>query len=634
MCGITGIFAFNTAGRLHMINLAKAMHSMDHRGPDAFGTYFEEHVALGHRRLSIIDLSEEANQPMKEASSRYSIVYNGEIYNYEILRSDLKKAGITFQTDSDTEVVLQSYIHWGSDCLSKFNGFFALAIYDKLEDQLFIARDRFGIKPLYYLFDEDKFIFASEMQAMIHFGLDKKLDTVSLHTYFQLNYIPAPETILQPVKTLLPGHFAMIGKKSFKQEKYYSISYSPSNLNPKNLTYDDQKEKLKSLLEASVQDRLVSDVPLGTFLSGGIDSSVISLLAKRHKEDLHTFSIGYTDEPFFDETEYANLVAKKIDSNHTVFSLSKDEIEDQLDDILKRIDQPFADSSALPVYILCKKTKEHITVALSGDGADELFSGYNKHSAFLQASESDVKNTIAKNFHFLASLLPQSRQTKITNTIRQFNRYGKALNLTPQERYWRWASLGSPKLAMHLLSKDLQGDFDHDEFNDRKHSILNTITNSKDLNEVLLTDMQLVLPNDMLKKVDLMSMANGLEVRVPFLDHRIVEFIFSLPQDSKINGQIRKRILQDAFRDLLPTELYNRPKHGFEVPLLRWFRGSLKSKINGEWLNEDFIRTQGIFDLKAIKKLKRQLFSWNPGDVHAQIWALIVFQSWWKRHFE
>ncbi len=632
MCGITGIFPFNLVGRVHLINLSKATHSLTHRGPDTFGTHLDDDIGLGHRRLSIIDLSEDGSQPMWDDSKRYVIVFNGEIYNYRELKSELLSKGVSFHSKSDTEVLLKAWIHWGRDAINKLNGFFAFAIFDTHEKELFLARDRFGIKPLYYLFDEDKFLFASEMQAIIHYGIEKEIDVESLTTYFQLNYIPEPDTIFKHVKALLPGHYMTVKKKEIAVEKYYELPYDSGRTRSNPLSYEEQQKKLKDLLETSIERRLVADVPVGTFLSGGIDSSVITGITKRLKPDLHTFSIGYADEPFFDETNFANLVAKKFETNHTVFSLTTKEIENHLFDVLDKIDQPFADSSCIPVYILSKLTKEHITVSLSGDGADELFSGYNKHSAFLKASQNSALNSTLKTFGFITNVLPQSRSTSLTNKFRQLNRYSKALKLDVKERYWRWASLGSEKSSLGLLGESLRKKYQKEVFTERKNHLLQKL-NTNDFNEILLTDMNLVLPNDMLKKVDLMSMANGLEVRVPFLDHEVVEYVFSLPVGSKINRNIRKRILQDAFREMLPGELYKRPKHGFEVPLLRWFRGSLKGLINDDLLADRFVVEQGIFNPASIKRIKKKLFSWNPGDVHAQVWALIVFQYWWKKHF-
>ncbi|MCK5208386.1 MAG: asparagine synthase (glutamine-hydrolyzing), partial [Cyclobacteriaceae bacterium] len=425
---------------------------------------------------------------------------------------------------------------------------------------------------------------------------------------------------------------AQISSENFEIKSYYKIEYDPRNVNKTHDSYERQQQHVRELVEESVKRRLVADVPLGTFLSGGIDSSIISGIAKKYKDDLHTFSIGYKDEPFFDETGYANLVAKKFNTNHTVFSLTNDDLYEHLFDILDRLDQPFADSSAIPTYILSKKTKDHITVALSGDGADELFSGYNKHSAHLKAMNGGGLNSILKAVGPLLHYLPKSRNGALSNKIRQAEKFGKGLNYNQKDRYWVWASIASEHKAMQLLNDEIKAQIVHEEYNTNKSKLLEPIKTENDFNELLLADMQLVLPNDMLRKVDLMSMAHGLEVRVPFLDHHLVDYVFQLPVSSKINAKMRKRILQDAFKDLLPPELYNRPKKGFEVPLLKWFRTSLSSMIKDDLLSDRFIEEQNIFDRKEIRKLKKKLFSMNPGDAHATVWALIVFQWWWKRY--
>lgn len=310
MCGITGIFAFNLVGKVHKIQVTNATMALQKRGPDHQDIHLDEWVALGHRRLSIIDTREVANQPMWDASKRYCIIFNGEIFNYRELRQQLANKGFTFRTESDTEVLLQLYISEKEQCLSMLNGFFAFCIYDREAQTLFLARDRFGIKPLLYAFDDDKFLFASEMKSLLQYGIEKQLDYSSLYTYLQLNYITGPHTIFAGVKKLPPGHYAVVERQSLRIEKYYEIPFHADQADQNSISYEQAKEKLKSLLEASVQRRLVADVPLGAFLSGGIDSSVVTALASRHKPDLHTFSIGYRDEKFFDETRYAQLVAK------------------------------------------------------------------------------------------------------------------------------------------------------------------------------------------------------------------------------------------------------------------------------------------------------------------------------------
>ncbi len=630
MCGITGIFAFNLIGKMNMIHLANATMALARRGPDFQDIYHDSFVGLGHRRLSIIDTSEAANQPMWDNTQRYAIAFNGEIFNFRELRQELQNKGVSFFSQSDTEVLLKLYIHEKEACLNRLNGFFAFCIYDKLEQTFFLARDRYGVKPLLYLYDEDKFLFASEMKSLLQYGIDKTLDYTSLYTYLQLNYIPAPNTIFQSVKKLLPGHWLKVGSKQLALGSYYSIPYDPIAIRNNTMTYDEAKEKFRSLLEASVQRRLEADVPLGAFLSGGIDSSVITGLATRHKPDLHTFSIGFRDEKFFDETEYARLVARHFQTEHTVFSLSNDDLYQHVHTILNYLDEPFADSSAINVYILSKETRKHATVALSGDGADELLGGYNKHAAHYRVLHRGWKENLVGNLLPFWKVIPQSRNNPFSNKARQFRRFADGMNMSSRERYWRWLGFTAENTALNLLSQCSKEQLIYSEYTTRKSELLATVPDKENLNDILLSDTQLVLPNDMLTKVDLMSMANGLEVRNPFLDVELVNFIFSLPDNFKIDATLRKRILQDTYRDFLPAKLYNRPKKGFEVPLLKWLRREMKSLITDDLLSEKFISEQKIFNYNSVNKLKQQLFSSNPGDAHAQVWGLLVFQWWWR----
>jgi len=370
-------------------------------------------------------------------------------------------------------------------------------------------------------------------------------------------------------------------------------------------------------------------VPLGSFLSGGIDSSVIATLAAEQTDKLRTFSIGYADEPHFDETKYAEAVAKRIGSDHTVFKLKNDDLFANLHAVLDYIDRPFADSSCLPVYILCRETRKHVTVALSGDGADELFSGYNKHAAEFRARSGGGANAAIAALRPLWHLLPSSRNSKWGNTVRQLRKFSDGLNLSPADRYWSWASFLPEKDVAELMGEDIHLS---EEYLLRKKTLTAEVRGIHGMDEMLYADLHQVLRNDMLTKVDLMSMANSLEVRVPFLDHEVVEFACSLPEHFKINGQMRKRIVQDAFRPMLPPELYQRPKQGFEVPLLKWFRTELRSMLHSDLLHVDFIAEQGIFSPAKVRSLLQKLESPDPEDTAFQIWNLIVFQYWWKRH--
>ncbi|GAA4354557.1 asparagine synthase (glutamine-hydrolyzing) [Hymenobacter saemangeumensis] len=632
MCGITGVFAFTDTGRQSLTGLQASTDAIIRRGPDSQGHFTYDCVGLGFRRLAILDLSADGNQPMTDEAQRYTIVFNGEIFNFRELREKLLKKGYRFHSQTDTEVILQLYISEGRSFIKKLNGFFGLAIYDKEENSLFIARDRYGVKPLLIYRDEDKLFFASEMKSMLALGVPRKLDYVALSHYLQLNYIPGPATIFKGVKKLLPGHYLFVKDGKVVKKRWYKIPYDAKKVAKNKLSYEEQQKKLVTLMDEAVQRRLVADVPLGAFLSGGIDSSVITALAARHTPHLNTFSIGFKDEPFFDETKYANLVAARHNTNHTVFSLTNNDLYEHIHDMLSYLDEPFADSSALAVYILSQRTRQKVTVALSGDGADEIFGGYNKHMGEFQVRQGGLKAEAVAGLDFLWDALPKSRNSFFGNKVRQLQRFSRGMLSGVKDRYWDWASFASEKDARSLLSPESRRHIGKKAADKRRKDILENLHPNGDLNEVLLTDMNLVLPYDMLTKVDLMSMANSLEVRTPFLDYKVVNFAFSLPVSSKVDEKMKKKIVQDAFRSELPPELYDRPKHGFEVPLLKWFRGELRTLIEDDLLQDDFIESQGIFSVDAVRALKQQLFSRSPGDVHARIWALIVFQTWWKQY--
>lgn len=626
MCGITGILANNAVGRMNLIHLEAATRALSKRGPDNQGSWFDDRAGLGHRRLSIIDTSEKGNQPIVSSDSRYRIVFNGEIYNYRELAKELSSKGYTFSSSSDTEVLLYAYIHWGEQCLQKLNGFFAFAIYDQEDKSLFVARDRMGIKPLYYYHDEDKFLFASELKSILSFGIKKEIDRTALHLYFQLTYIPSPYSIFQNIFKLEPGHFIkMDAKDGFRLERWYEL---PKLDLPKIKDLAQAKSLIKDSLQKSVNRRLVSDVPLGAFLSGGIDSSVVVALASAEVEKLNTFSVGFSDNKFFDETKYAALVAKQYNTNHHVFSLSTQDLFDEVQNAVEYLDEPFGDSSSLPVFILSKKTKNHVKVALSGDGADELFSGYNKHEAWLKSiNHSFTTNTITK-LSPIWSVMPKSRNTKITDIFRRLDKFSKLSNLDPSQRYWYLASFTHDQAIARLLQSEYKSDsLVLEQFKAR-------FTVGQDLNEFLRNDMKLVLEGDMLVKVDRMSMANGLEVRVPFLDHELVQNTFRLDANLKANASGSKLILKNTFEELLPTALLNRPKHGFEVPLLDWFRKDLAAELDELVFNEKTISEQTIFNWEEIKRIKKKLHSLDPGDVHVQVWTLYVFQKWYKQFYD
>lgn len=631
MCGIAGAYLFH-ASTLPEACLQNAAASLSKRGPDNQQYAGIGKASLVHARLSIIDTSLAANQPVYDASGRYAIIFNGEIFNYRELRKTLEQKGVQFHTHSDTEVLLYAFIHFGEDCLHLLNGFFALAIYDKQEAKLFLALDRYGIKPLYYASTEKGFFFGSELKALLQFPLPKAINWSAVALYFQLNYIPGKPSIFQNIYRLEPGHTITVKGEKVDVKRWYTIPYKAIEAETNPSSYSAQKKKFIGLMEDAVRLRLVSDVPLGAFLSGGIDSSVVTAMAVRHTPQLNTFSIGFEGNGFFDETPYANLVAKHFKTNHTVFKLKNDDLYQSLHELLDYTDEPFADSSALLVNILSKFTRQHVTVALSGDGGDELFAGYNKHYGEWQVRNNSWQANIIHLLKPLWDKLPQSRSGGFANKARQLSRFAAGMDLSPAERWWRWCCINDDAYVRKLIGG--HADDGMPERIQTRQQFASLVDIDGTLNDDLLADVNMVLPYDMLTKVDRMSMRNSLEVRVPFLDHRIVEFAFSLPVSSKIDRHMKKKIVQDAFREILPQALYNRPKKGFEVPLLQWFRGDLKDKIGNDWLSDAYIREQGIFDPEQIRLLKQQMLSPNPGDVHARIWALIVFQQFWRKYME
>ncbi len=557
------------------------------------------------------------------------MVFNGEIFNYKSIREELRKQGVSFRTASDTEVVLKAYISYGTSFLTKLNGFFALAIYDTETGQTLLARDRFGIKPLLYYTGPDKIVFASEMKAILKFDIPREIDHSSLYSYFQLNYVPEPHSMIQDIKKLAPGHYLKIDA-GLKVQKipFYELDYPPASGNYSNLTYEQAKDEFLRLLDHAVEKRLVSDVPLGTFLSGGIDSSLVTALAARKITDLSTFSIGFPDQPHFDETKYAKRLSKKYKTKHHVFQIRDSDLLLSLHETLEYLDEPFADSSALAVNALSKETSKSVKVALSGDGADEMFAGYHKHGGEFMLRQSGVKQQLVKGLSPVWDFLPKSRNSKAGNLIRKFHKFAAGAKLSISDRYWLWASLMSEADASDLLLKKTKPEI----YLRRKDNHLKLLQSDKDFNAILATDLSLVLRSDMLRKVDLMSMAHGLEVRTPFLDHELVNFAFQLPASFKINSHIKKRLVQEAAKPLLPEELFNRPKQGFEVPLLQWFRGDLKGRIENEWLSKKFIREQNLFNPNAVDLLWKKANSNDPQDSAANVWALICFNSWWKRY--
>lgn len=611
LCGIIGIWAKNKSNVFSDDQMNSALNVMQHRGPDnlSFKTY--ANVQLGHARLSILDPNPRANQPFCSNDGRYALIFNGEIYNYRELRNKLPQ--IDYKTDADTEVLLHLLVKFGKKALNMLDGFFALVFYDHYKNELIVARDGIGIKPLYCYEDEDKFIFSSELSPLFSFDTEIDLNHKAINYYFGLTYVPAPYSILSKVKKVFPGEVILLNN-----EESCSFFFKERNNHPNSLSFEDYSQRLRSVLTKSVSNRLIADVPLGCFLSGGIDSSIIAAIAIKLKPDLKTFSVGF-DVPYFDETNYANDVAKKIGSQHTVFKLSKEDFKQNFTSFLKSIDEPFADSSAFAMYILSQKTSREVKVALSGDGADELFGGYRKHSAEYRMQNLKKSEKLALNlFATFLKPLPLNRSNKIGDLNRKIQKFNIGLNLTSAQRYWNWCNFIS-----ETDRKELLREFQHVEF---PYSV---DWGQEDAH--LEADQKLVLPNDMLKKVDLMSMAHGLEVRTPFLSWDMVNLANSIPLEYKFNNYSGKHILKETFKDVLPDSVLNRSKKGFEIPIKAWLNEEISSILNGHLFTASFIDKQGLFDYAKINELKETWGSKDFGDRIYLVWSLIVFQHWYQQ---
>jgi len=615
LCGIVGIWIKNSSAASEIDHLKSAVKAIQHRGPDHLGIKKYAKLGLGHARLSIIDLSESAHQPMVDQTERYSIAFNGEIYNFQELKKSLVDKGVSFQTESDTEVLLHHLIENGMDGIKDLNGFFSFLFYDNTKEQLYFARDRYGIKPLYKYEDADKIIFSSEINALFQFNIDRTINHEALHQLFGLTYIPGPLSILKHAEQVLPGYYGKIEDNKVSTAQYYDLDA----IKLIDVDFETAKIEVKLRLENAVKLRLVADVDLGTFLSGGVDSSIISLISNRLKNDLNTYSVGF-DSTYFDESQYAKIMADKIGSTHHNIQLNQSDFKSNFNDFLQAIDEPFGDSSAFAVYLLCQYAKTNTTVCLSGDGADEIFGGYRKYAAEFKIRQLSARTKFAVKLGAkLLKLTRQNRSGKWGEMNRKVQKLNKGLNLSISERYWQWANFIDANDRMKLLLLRSDG------------KQFETKISDTDLNAIFRADQKLVLPNDMLTKVDRMSMRHALEVRTPFLDHNVVDYVNSLPAEFKVNGKGRKQILIEAFKDDLPEAIYNREKKGFEIPIYDWLDEELQAIFNSKIFSKKYIENQGLFNYDYICSLQKEWGSKQFGDRIYLVWTLIIFQNWWNR---
>ncbi len=623
MCGIVGIFDITAKSEINRELLSRMNESQFHRGPDEGGLHIEAGLGLGHRRLSIIDLS-SGQQPMHSADGNVVLTYNGEVYNFPELRKELEALGYAFKTHCDTEVIVYAWQAWGEDCVLRFRGMFAFAIWDRDKQTLFLARDRLGIKPLYYSQTKrGQFIFSSELKALKeHPDLSREIDPTAIEDYFGFCYIPDPKTIYKNVYKLEPGYCLSIkkGAKSYQPRQYWDVSFNTDLQGNEN----DLGVELIERLREAVKIRTVADVPLGAFLSGGVDSSaIVAMMAGLTNEPVNTCSISFGD-PEFNESQFAAKVADQYKTTHQVEQVDPEDFS-LIDQLAGIYDEPYADSSALPTYRVCELAKKKVTVVLSGDGGDENLAGYRRYRwhTYEDRLRSMLPDSIRKPlFGFMGCVYPKADWApKIFRAKSTFESIGR----DSLEGYFHSVSISSNAIRNALFSDQLKSDLQGYQAVEvfRRHLKNAPSENAQSLVQYL--DIKTYLSGDILTKVDRASMAHSLEVRVPLLDHELVEWIATLPPELKLKNREGKYIFKKSLEPYLPKDILYRPKMGFAVPLGDWFKGPLKEQVKATLLGET-MGDCGLFDQQFLKKMVGQHQS-GLRDYSGPIWSLLMFES-------
>lgn len=597
---------------------------MVHRGPDDRGIGLYQQAGFAMQRLSIIDVT-SGNQPISNEDGSIHIVFNGEIYNFVELRDVLKQRGHTFQTKTDTEVIVHAYEEWGAECVNKLNGMFAFAIWDELKQHLLLARDRTGQKPLFYLEVDDKLFFASELKSLLHTDVRLDINPTAIYHYLTLQYIPDPITIYKQVYKLPPAHILIWQHSSYQLQRYWTPDYR----NKLELNEAEWVERLRYELREAVRRRLISDVPLGAFLSGGVDSSIIvGLMAELQSEPVKTFSIGF-NESQFDETAHARRVAVYHNLDHHEYIVGFDDVAELLPKLVWHLDEPMADSSILPTYHLARVTREHVTVALNGDGGDEAFAGYlryllDKPLSIYRLVPDFIRNGIVDQIGARLSSNPNVPVEK--NMVTGLKRLGQASSTAKSASILAWGSYFSEAMKQSMCQPAFLEDIAaQDSIRLLTHQYEQALADTH-LNKTQYVDLHTYLPGDLLVKVDRMTMACSLEARSPFLDHNVLELAASMPDHLKIRGLTQKWILRKAFADKLPSENVKRIKRGFSVPISEWFRASLHGMAQDLLLRpqthiHDYVRPDAIEKLLSEHRTLRR-------DHGSRIWALLMLELW------
>jgi asparagine synthase (glutamine-hydrolysing) len=625
MCGICGYLCFDGTSRPSESVLKAMMDTLVLRGPDDHGAYLKESVALGHRRLSIIDLK-TGRQPMSTEDGSLTIVYNGEVYNFPELKSDLVKKGRRFRTDSDTEVVLRCYEEYGEDCVKHFNGMFSLAIWDARDKKLFLARDRFGKKPLYYAVFDRQFIFASELKAVLkHPSARRRIDPVAVSKYLAYEYVPSPHSIFKDIKKLEPGFRMRVKNGVVDTQRYWDLKFDID----RHFDPAEGKGRLLTLLKESVRKRLVSDVPLGVFLSGGIDSSaVVAMMAElMDPKSIKTFSIGFKERSF-DESADARAVASHFGTDHREQILDPRVMLDVFPNICDILDEPFADSSIIPTYLVSAFTRKHVTVALGGDGGDELFLGY---PSFIAHRLDSITGFIPARLK-RASLKLAMKCIPASNEYMSLNfkarRFLRGLDFDESMRHQAWIGSITPAEQKRLFAEN-SGGCGNAAVYDGTVSFFNNAKGLDPLDRASYIYIKTYMTDDILTKVDRASMANSLEVRAPFLDNDLARFAATVPAAFKMRGFSTKWILKTALEGRLPRSILNKKKQGFAVPVAQWLKEDLRPMLLGAF-EKGKIEREGIFDHRSVNALINEFLA-NKSDTRKEIWTLFMFEMWYDK---
>jgi asparagine synthase (glutamine-hydrolysing) len=624
MCGICGVVNFDPAEVVDSRVVQRMSQLLTHRGPDDDGMFVEGQVGLGFRRLSIIDLN-GGKQPIFNEDGSAAIIFNGEIYNYRDLAADLVAAGHTLKTQSDTETILHAYEEYGDDCVQHLRGMFGFAIWDRQKRRLLLARDRVGVKPVYYYRNSRFLAFASEIKSLLQIqNIPREVDTDSLGQYLSLRYVPGPRTMFKNIFRLQPGHTLVVDDRGVRIRKYWDIEYSEeAERTPKDIL-----ERFRELLEETVRLRLMSEVPLGVFLSGGLDSSaILATMSRLNRGDrIKTFSVGYEGSSAqareSNEFDYARLAARAFGTQHYECRVTPRDFEEFIPDLVWHLDEPMGDPSCVPLHFLSKMAREHVTVVLSGEGADEVLAGYGIYSRMLTVDK------IRRSVPGLCRLAPWLARLTPSERLRNYVR----LSGEPLEGAYHGVSRGfSDETKRRLIGKDQAGHSEQ-QLNEMFRVHFKAIEKASRLNQMLYVDAKVWLPDDLLLKADKMTMANGLELRVPFLDHQLIEFAATLPGHSKLGAEGGKTLLRQAMRGVLPDKIIDRPKKGFPVPISAWLRQPLRQFTRDTLLTRHSACSRYL-EHRAIASVVEE-HEQGRVDRSQEIWMLLVFELWHRQFVE